>query len=34
MAYKTILVHCDASQSVAHRLGFAVGLARRFDAVG
>ncbi len=32
MGYKTILVHCDASQAVAHRLGLAVGLARRFDA--
>ena len=32
MDYKTILVHCDASQAVAHRLGLAVGLARRFDA--
>ena len=32
MGYKTILVHCDASQAVAHRLGVAVGLARRFDA--
>ena len=32
MRYKTILVHCDASQAAAHRLGMAVGLARRFDA--
>lgn len=32
MGYKTILVHCDSSQAVAHRLGLAVGLARRFDA--
>lgn len=32
MAYKTILVHCDASQAVGHRLGVAVGLARRFEA--
>lgn len=32
MGYKTIVVHCDATQAVAHRLGLAVGLARRFDA--
>src|SRR4249919_3225002 len=32
MSYKTILVHCDASQSVSHRLGVAVDLAQRFGA--
>ena len=32
MTYKTILVHCDASKSVAHRLDVAAGLAQRFDA--
>lgn len=32
MGYKTILVHYDASQAAAHRLGMPVGLARRFDA--
>ena len=32
MSYKTILVHCDASKSVSHRLGVAADLAQRFDA--
>ena len=32
MSYKTILVHCDASKSVSHRLGLAVDLAQRFGA--
>jgi nucleotide-binding universal stress UspA family protein len=32
MGYKTILVHCDASKSVSHRLGVAADLAQRFDA--
>ena len=32
MSYKTSLVHCDASQSVSHRLGVAVDLAQRFGA--
>ena len=32
MSYRTILVHCDASETVAHRLGVAVTLAGRFDA--
>src|SRR6185369_15920188 len=32
MGYKTILVHCDASKSVAHRLEVATSLAQRFDA--
>ena len=32
MGYKTILVHCDASPHLAHRLGLAVELARRFGA--
>ena len=32
MSYKTILVHCDASKSVSHRLGVAVDLAQRFGA--
>ena len=30
MTYKTILVHCDASEAVPHRLGVAVELAQRF----
>ena len=32
MGYKTILVHCDASKSVSHRLEVATALAQRFDA--
>jgi nucleotide-binding universal stress UspA family protein len=32
VGYKTILVHCDGGEAVAHRLGVAVGLAQRFDA--
>ncbi len=32
VTYKTILVHCDASKSVASRLDVAVGLAQRFNA--
>ena len=32
MAYKTILVHCDASPHLAQRLGVAVDLAQRFSA--
>ena len=32
MAYKTILVHCDADRSVAARLATAVGLAERYQA--
>ena len=32
MSYKTILVHCDASPQLAHRLGVAVELAQRFGA--
>lgn len=32
MGYKTILVHCDASKSVSHRLAVATALAQRFDA--
>jgi nucleotide-binding universal stress UspA family protein len=32
MSYKTILVHCDAGPHVAHRLGVAVELAKRFRA--
>jgi nucleotide-binding universal stress UspA family protein len=32
MSYKTILVHCDASPKLAHRLGVAVDLAQRHDA--
>jgi len=32
MSYKTILVHCDASSKVEHRLGVAVDLARRHCA--
>ena len=32
MAYKTILVHCDADKSVAARLATAVGLAERYQA--
>jgi nucleotide-binding universal stress UspA family protein len=32
VAYKTILVHCEASRSVAARLDVAVGLAQRFNA--
>ena len=32
MTYKTILVHCDASQSVSSRLDIAVDWARRFNA--
>ncbi|MDP1965939.1 MAG: hypothetical protein Q8K93_27495 [Reyranella sp.] len=31
MSYKTILVHCDASKSVPHRLEVAAALAQRFD---
>jgi nucleotide-binding universal stress UspA family protein len=32
MAYRTILVHCDASPNVAHRLAIALELAERHDA--
>jgi nucleotide-binding universal stress UspA family protein len=32
MTYKIILVHCEASESVSHRLGVAAELAQRFDA--
>lgn len=32
MAYKTILVHCDASRSVGARIDMAVGLAERYQA--
>jgi len=32
MSYKIILVHCDASETVSHRLDVAVGLAERFGA--
>jgi nucleotide-binding universal stress UspA family protein len=32
MSYKTILVHCDASPEVGHRLGVAVELAQRHGA--
>jgi nucleotide-binding universal stress UspA family protein len=32
MSYKTILVHCDASKSVSHRLVVAADLAQRFGA--
>ena len=32
MTYKTILVHCDASPRLAHRLGVAVELAQRHGA--
>lgn len=32
MGYKTILVHCDADPKVAHRLGLAIGLAKRHGA--
>ncbi len=32
MSYKTILVHCDASRSVGHRLSAAADIAKRFDA--
>jgi nucleotide-binding universal stress UspA family protein len=32
MGYKTILVHCDASKVVQHRLEIAAALAQRFDA--
>jgi nucleotide-binding universal stress UspA family protein len=32
MSYKTILVHCDASKSVSHRLDVATDLAQRFGA--
>jgi len=32
MAYKTIIVHCDASKPVPHRLAIATELAQRFDA--
>src|SRR5216683_2310604 len=32
MSYKTILVHCDASKSVCHRLNVAADLAQRFGA--
>lgn len=32
MDYKTVLVHCDASNSAPHRLSVAVELARRFNA--
>jgi nucleotide-binding universal stress UspA family protein len=32
VSYKTILVHCDASKSVSHRLVVAANLAQRFGA--
>ena len=32
ISYKTILVHCDASNSVGHRLAVAAHLAQRFGA--
>lgn len=32
MGYRTILVHCDASPNVAHRLAIALELAERHDA--
>ena len=32
MSYKTILVHCDASKTVSHRLAVAVQAAERFGA--
>ena len=32
MGYKTILVHCDASKTVSHRLGVAIEAAERFGA--
>ncbi len=32
MSYKTVLVHCDASPSVRHRLDVAADLAQRFGA--
>lgn len=32
MEYRTILVHCDASRSVGHRLGVAVTLSEQFGA--
>jgi nucleotide-binding universal stress UspA family protein len=32
MTYKTILVHCDASRSVDHRLAAAAEVAQRFEA--
>ena len=32
MGYKTVLVHCDASKSVSHRLVVAADLAQRFGA--
>lgn len=32
MSYKTVLVHCDASKSVSHRLVVAADLAQRFGA--
>lgn len=32
MAFKTILVDCDADEAVSHRLNLAVSLARRFSA--
>ena len=32
MSFKTILVHCDASKTVSHRLAVATDLAQRFDA--
>jgi nucleotide-binding universal stress UspA family protein len=32
MGYKTVLVHCDASESVSHRLVVAADLAQRFGA--
>jgi hypothetical protein len=32
MSYRTILVHCDASKSVWHRLNAAADLAERFGA--
>lgn len=32
MAYKTILVHCDAAKNVAHRLGVAAELAQQHGA--
>lgn len=32
MGYKTVLVHCDASKSVSHRLVVWANLAQRFGA--
>ena len=32
MSYKTIVVHCDASKSIAARLGVAADLAKRYQA--